>query len=78
MLREIFGRNIKYHRVQQGLSQEAAADLCSISSKYWGKVERGEQSATVDTIDKISVGLKVAAANLLDERDINEKARRRR
>lgn len=67
MLRVVFGMNLKYYRMRQGLTQEAAAAKCNISSEYWGKMERGTQSATLDVVEKISVGLNVSAKDLLNE-----------
>ncbi len=67
VLRAVFGMNLKYHRTRQGLTQEEAAARCKISSEYWGKMERGAQAATVDTIEKVSVGLNINARDLFNE-----------
>lgn len=67
MLRAVFGMNLKYYRIRQGLTQEEAAAKCQISSEYWGKMERGTQAATLDTLEKVSVGLNIAARDLLNE-----------
>ncbi|MCI8304220.1 MAG: helix-turn-helix transcriptional regulator [Lawsonibacter sp.] len=67
MLREVFGMNVKYHRIRQGLTQEEAAARCEISSEYLRKIECGKQAATLDTIEKISTGLNVMAKDLLNE-----------
>lgn len=67
MLRAVFGKNLKYHRIRQGLTQEEAAAKCDISSEYWGKMERGTQAATLDTVEKVSVGLNVTARDLFNE-----------
>ncbi len=67
MLRIVFGMNLKYYRTRQGLTQEEAAAKCDISSEYWGKMERGVQSATLDTVEKVSIGLNINARDLLNE-----------
>ncbi len=67
MLRDILGKNVRYHRAQRKLTQEQAAELCNMSSKYWGKIERGDQAATIDIIAKISAGLNIPAEDLLAE-----------
>lgn len=67
MLRGVFGMNLKYYRMRQGLTQEEAAARCSLSSEYWGKLERGVQAATLDTVEKISDGLNITAKDLLNE-----------
>jgi transcriptional regulator with XRE-family HTH domain len=67
VLRRVFGMNLKYQRLRQGLTQEEAAARCKISSEYWGKMERGVQAATLDVVEKVSVGLNVDAKELLNE-----------
>lgn len=67
MLRIVFGMNLKYYRKRQGLTQEEAAFRCQVSSEYWGKIERGAQAATLDTVEKISNGLNVSVKELLNE-----------
>ena len=67
VLRIVFGMNLKYYRTRQGLTQEEAAAKCDISSEYWGKMERGVQSATLDTVEKVSIGLNINARDLLNE-----------
>ena len=67
VLRVVFGMNLKYYRTRQGLTQEEAAAKCQISSEYWGKMECGTQAATLDIVEKVSVGLNIAAKDLLNE-----------
>ena len=66
VLRIVFGMNLKYYRTRQGLTQEEAAAKCDISSEYWGKMERGAQAATIDTVEKVSAGLNIKAKDLLN------------
>lgn len=65
MPRTEFGRNVRYYRRQKKLTLETAAELCGISSKYLGRIERGEQSVGIDIIEKISKGLEVHLEKLL-------------
>ena len=67
VLRIVFGMNLKYYRTRKGLTQEEAAAKCDISSEYWGKMERGAQAATIDTVEKVSAGLNIKAKDLLNE-----------
>ena len=67
MLRVVFGMNLKYYRTRQGLTQEEAAAKCNISSVYWGQMERGLRSATLDIVEKVSDGLNVKVRDLLNE-----------
>jgi len=67
-LREIFRQNVIYYRKQQNLSQEKLAELSDISTNYIGDIERSNRKVTIDTIEKISKGLKVTPTILLTER----------
>ena len=68
MLKEEFGRNVRNHRKEKGLTLESAAELCDISSKYLGRIERGGPSVGIDIIEKISKGLGVPMEKLLAAR----------
>ena len=61
MLREDFGQNVRYYRKEKKLTLEAAAEVCDISSRYLGRIERGiergKASVGIDKIEKISKGL---------------------
>lgn len=65
VLRKQFARNIKIQRELRCLTQESAAELCDLSSRYWGKIERGQTSTSIDVIEKISSGLNIDASELL-------------
>ncbi len=72
MLREDFGQNVRYYRKEKKLTLEAAAEVCDISSRYLGRIERGiergKASVGIDKIEKISKGLGVAVEKLLAAR----------
>ena len=67
-LRSIFRENVKYYRVQKGLSQEKLAELADISVNYIGEIERTNRKVTIDTIEKVSKGLEISPADLLTKR----------
>ena len=67
MMKENFGRNLKYQRKRRELTQEEAAELCELSPKYWGKLERGEAAATVDTLEKIAMAMGMSVGDLLED-----------
>ena len=69
MLKEEFANRIKQLRQEKRWSQETAAEICDLSSRYGGKLERAEASASIDTIEKISKGFQVSAAELMKEED---------
>ena len=62
----IIGQRIYTFRTQKKLSQEALAFESEISPAYLGRVERGEKCPTIETLYKISKGLKIPLHELLD------------
>lgn len=60
------GERIRQFRTKQNLSQEALALASEIHPAYLGRLERGEKCPTVDTLYKISQGLKIPLSELLD------------
>ncbi len=59
------GKNIKKAREKLGLTQEQVADKAGIHVNYFARVERGEQTPSVDVLDEIAKAVKVRAADLL-------------
>lgn len=55
-----FGRRLAVLRVEHSLSQEELAFKCELNRTYIGTIERGEKSATVNTIYKLAKGLGVS------------------
>lgn len=49
-----FGNVLRKVREARGLSQEEFAELCDISRAYYGRIERGEHSITLDLCYRIS------------------------
>lgn len=62
----LIGERIRKYRTQQKLSQESLAFACEIHPAYLGRLERGEKCPTIDTLYKISQGLKIPLSQLLD------------
>jgi len=46
------------------MSQAEFAELCSVSRAYYGRIERGEHSATVEVCDRIAVSLGLHISDL--------------
>ena len=65
--RRVFGRRVRVLRQEQGLSQEALADLVGIHRTYIGSVERGERNISLDNINAIADTLGVSPALLVDD-----------
>lgn len=62
----IIGKRIQCFRTQRQLSQETLALTSELHPAYLGRVERGERCPTIDTLYKISQGLKVPLSELLN------------
>ena len=56
-LREVVATNLRRLRNARGLSQEELAELADINRNYVGMLEREENAATLDMLEKIAVGL---------------------
>lgn len=65
------GRRIRRVRKMQNLTQEMAAEKCDITAAYYGNIERGDKKMSVETLVKVSKGLKISVDYLLfgDEQD---------
>ncbi len=65
------GRRIRRVRKMQNLTQEMAAEKCDITAAYYGNIERGDKKMSVETLAKVSIGLKISVDYLLfgDEQD---------
>lgn len=55
-----FGRKLASLRVERGLSQKELAEICELNRTYIGTIERGEKSATVNTIYRLAKGLSIS------------------
>lgn len=58
-LRTVVARNLRLLRQASGLTQEQLADLASLDRNYIGKLEREENSPTVDTLEAVALALQV-------------------
>ncbi|WP_115668543.1 helix-turn-helix domain-containing protein [Ciceribacter selenitireducens] len=65
--RETIGWNLRKLRVEQGLSQERLALEAGIDRSYVGRVERGEENVTIDTLEALSNVLQVPVGRLFAE-----------
>lgn len=67
--RATLAHQIKRLRHEQGLSQEALADLARLHRTYIGSVERRERNISLDNIERIAHALGVHITALLDDHD---------
>jgi transcriptional regulator with XRE-family HTH domain len=68
-LRSVVSRNIRLLRNAAGLTQDQLAELAGLDRNYIGKLEREENSPTVDTLESIAVALQISV-ELLVKRDL--------
>lgn len=64
------GIKIRYYRKAKKMTQEKLAEACGFHPTYIGQLERGEKTASVETLYRLSHGLKVSMSELLDDTDI--------
>lgn len=63
-LRHIIGERIRYQRKEKGISQEELAERAGMHPTYIGQLERGEKSATIDSLEKVTVALEITFEDL--------------
>ena len=61
------GNNIRNFREKQGYTQNDFAEECQISRAYYGRIERGEHSITLETCEKISKTLGIQIKDLFND-----------
>lgn len=60
-LRTVFTENLKFYRKKAGLSQQVLAEKCGIATNYLSEIEREQKFPSIETIERISLELKVPA-----------------
>ncbi len=65
-VRQQFAANLRRHRDQAGLSQEALADVCDLHRTEISLLERCKRSPRLETIVILARGLDVPPTELLD------------
>jgi len=58
---------VRARREAFGLTQEAAADRCDLSVRYWRALEAGQPAVSLDVIGKVLDGLDWSWHDLADE-----------
>lgn len=65
--RILFGQNLCRIRKARGYSQDSMAAGCGISRAHYGRIERGEHAATIDTCYLIATFLQIDVSLLFDD-----------
>ncbi|MEO1698751.1 MAG: helix-turn-helix transcriptional regulator [Planctomycetota bacterium] len=66
-LQHAFGAALRACRVDRGLSQEELGHRSGAHRTYISELERGEKSATLSTIERLSLALETLPSALLAE-----------
>ena len=66
-LQRTVGRNLRAHRLELGLSQEAFADRLGVHRTYMGGLERGERNLTLKSLERIASRLQLEPLSLMAE-----------
>lgn len=64
--RKKIGRCVRRVRVLRGLSQEAAAALCDMEVRIYGKVERGVENYQMKTFERVLEGLMLTLDDFME------------
>lgn len=62
-----FGNILRKVREGRNMTQEEFAELCGISRAYYGRIERGEHSVTLDLCQKVSEATGLSFIELFEE-----------
>lgn len=55
--RTLLGQRIRKHRLRKKMTQEKAAETAMLDAKYFGEVERGETTISIDRLVNIANAL---------------------
>mgnify|MGYP003297593079 CR=1 FL=1 len=68
---KVFGDNLKKHRTQLGLSQEAFAEKCGLHRTYISAIERYRRSIALENVQRIADALEIETYKLFLEDNDN-------
>ena len=61
------GNVLRRYRESRNMTQEDFSEFCGISRAYYGRVERGEHSLTMESCQRIASALKIRLVDLFSE-----------
>lgn len=65
--KKILSENLKKYRQKNRISQEELAARADLSTRGYGKIERGEVHPSLETLDKLAQATGLSQASLLSE-----------
>lgn len=72
-LQVAFGATIRQLREELGLSQEKLAQRARVSRNFWGSVERGESSVSMDVAERFAKALGLSLSELIHLSEIRRR-----
>ncbi|WP_083479640.1 helix-turn-helix domain-containing protein [Oxobacter pfennigii] len=63
-IKKIVGNRIRDLRNGRGWSQEELADRATVSRSFMGEIERGQASATIESLEKVTIALEITLEDL--------------
>lgn len=67
-LKILIGKNVKYYRYKEKLTQEKLAEKIKSSVNYIGRLERGQHNPSVEKLEKIATALNIEPYELFIKR----------
>lgn len=64
--KQLLGQRVKKYRRQLGLTMEEMAYRCGLHASYIALLEGGKRNPSLDTLEKVALGLDVQLCDLLD------------
>ncbi|MBR5556054.1 helix-turn-helix transcriptional regulator [bacterium] len=61
---DIFRNNLKFYRIERGLTQEQLSELTGISADYLSEIERGKKTPSFKRMELIAKALDVEVYKL--------------
>lgn len=68
-LKALIGKNVKYYRYRENLTQEQLAEKTKSSVNYIGRLERGQHNPSVDKLEKVASALNIEPYELFIQRN---------
>lgn len=68
-LKALIGKNVKYYRYRENLTQEQLVEKTKSSVNYIGRLERGQHNPSVDKLEKVASALNIEPYELFIQRN---------
>ena len=68
----LLGKNVRYYRYQNKLTQEKLAERSELSPRYVSDIENGNGNIPVETLNKLAKVLKVKPYQLVKKRNLKD------